>query len=73
MKNKKNTSRRAFIKKGTIASSIMILPRHVLGGSGYLSPSDRLNLASIGSGGNPRTAGSNMRRGRFVERQMVIV
>ena len=51
MKNKQNTSRRAFIKKGTVASSIIILPRHVLGGSGFLSPSDRLNLASIGSGG----------------------
>ena len=59
MKNKKNTSRRAFIKKGTIASSIMILPRHVLGGSGYLSPSDRLNLASIGSGGKGASDISN--------------
>ena len=59
MKNKKNTSRRAFIKKGTVASSIMILPRHVLGGSGFLSPSDRLNLASIGSGGKGASDISN--------------
>ncbi len=55
MKNKKtkksSTSRRSFIKKGAIASSIFIVPRHVLGGVGYLAPSDRLNLAAIGAGG----------------------
>ena len=59
MKNKQNTSRRAFIKKGTVASSIIILPRHVIGGSGFLSPSDRLNLASIGSGGKGASDISN--------------
>ncbi len=52
MKNKKSTnSRRSFIKKGAIASSIFIVPRHVLGGVGYVAPSDRLNLAAIGAGG----------------------
>ncbi len=55
MKQKKKSaslsSRRSFIKKGAIASSIFIVPRHVLGGVGYLAPSDRLNLAAIGSGG----------------------
>ena len=45
------TSRRSFIKKGAIASSIFIVPRHVLGGPGFLAPSDRLNLAAIGAGG----------------------
>lgn len=29
----------------------MIVPRHVLGGNGFLAPSDRLNVASIGVGG----------------------
>ena len=33
------------------ASSIMIVPRHVLGGCGYISPSDKLNIAGIGVGG----------------------
>ena len=47
----KSTSRRSFIKKGVIASSIFIVPRHVLGGPGYLAPSDRLRLAAIGAGG----------------------
>ncbi|MEM7380451.1 MAG: Gfo/Idh/MocA family oxidoreductase [Bacteroidota bacterium] len=34
-----------------MASSIVIVPRHVLGGPGYLAPSDRLHLAAIGAGG----------------------
>lgn len=45
------SSRRSFIKKSAIASSIFIVPRHVLGGVGYLAPSDRLKLAAIGAGG----------------------
>jgi len=44
-------SRRSFVKKGAMASSIFIVPRHVLGGLGYTAPSDRLNLAAIGAGG----------------------
>lgn len=48
---KKNASRRNFIKKGIIASSVFIVPRHVLGGVGFTAPSDQLVLAAIGSGG----------------------
>ncbi|WP_422082266.1 Gfo/Idh/MocA family protein [Ulvibacterium sp.] len=55
MQTKKNTSRRSFIKKTALASSIFIVPRHVLGGPGYLAPSDRLNLAAIGAGGKGRS------------------
>ncbi|MGB1114754.1 MAG: Gfo/Idh/MocA family protein, partial [Flavobacteriaceae bacterium] len=51
MKNKQRNTRRNFIKKGLAASSIMIVPRHVLGGPGYMAPSDQLNLAAIGAGG----------------------
>ncbi|MFT7435978.1 MAG: putative dehydrogenase, partial [Psychromonas sp.] len=52
MKNENTqNSRRDFIKKSAIASSFFIVPRNVLGGVGYLSPSDQLNLAAIGSGG----------------------
>ncbi|MCD6333537.1 MAG: Gfo/Idh/MocA family oxidoreductase [Bacteroidales bacterium] len=29
----------------------MIVPRHVLGGKGYVAPSDKLNIASVGAGG----------------------
>ncbi len=42
------SSRRKFLKKSIIIPSIMILPRHVLGGKGYTSPSDKLNIAGVG-------------------------
>ncbi len=42
------SSRRKFLKKSVIIPSIMILPRHVLGGKGYTSPSDKLNIAGVG-------------------------
>ena len=48
-------SRRDFIKNAAIASSFFIVPRHVLGGSGYTAPSDQLNLAAIGAGGKGRS------------------
>ncbi len=55
MKNaaKKNSavSRRSFVKTTALASTIFIVPRHVLGGQGFIAPSDRLNLAAIGAGG----------------------
>lgn len=47
-----NNSRRDFIKTAGIASAgFMILPRHVLGGKGFVAPSDKLNIAGIGAGG----------------------
>ena len=48
----KANSRRNFIKTTALAAAgFMIVPRHVLGGPGYLAPSDRLQLAGIGAGG----------------------
>lgn len=44
-------SRRDFIKKGAIAAGFMIVPRYVLGGKGFIAPSDRLIVASVGVGG----------------------
>lgn len=45
-------SRRDFIKNSSLAAAgFMIVPRHVLGGKGYVAPSDRLTIASIGAGG----------------------
>ncbi|HVG41206.1 MAG TPA: hypothetical protein VM888_06305, partial [Chitinophagaceae bacterium] len=44
--------RRNFIKQSAIvAAGFMILPRHVLGGKGFIAPSDRLVVASVGVGG----------------------
>ena len=53
--NQTTSSRRSFLKKGTIASSIFIVPRHILGGVGFTAPSDQLVLAAIGSGGKGRS------------------
>src|SRR6478609_10023826 len=47
-----NNSRRNFIKSSALAAAgFMIVPRHVLGGKGFIAPSDRLTIASIGVGG----------------------
>jgi predicted dehydrogenase len=42
--------RRKFISAAATAAGITIIPRHVLGGIGYIAPSDRLNVACIGTG-----------------------
>jgi predicted dehydrogenase len=47
-----NPTRRDFIKTSSIAAaSFMIVPRHILGGKGYIAPSDKLTIASVGAGG----------------------
>lgn len=47
-----DNSRRNFIKTTALASAgFMIVPRHVLGGKGFIAPSDKLNIAAIGAGG----------------------
>ncbi|HEY8928409.1 MAG TPA: Gfo/Idh/MocA family oxidoreductase [Mucilaginibacter sp.] len=47
-----NPSRRDFIKTTSIAAaSFMIVPRHVLGGKGFIAPSDKLMIAGVGAGG----------------------
>jgi predicted dehydrogenase len=50
-KGKSVQSRRTFIRNSVIASSVFLVPRHVLGGVGFTAPSDQLNLAAIGAGG----------------------
>jgi len=45
-------SRRAFLAAaGGAAFGFTIVPRHVLGGVGFLAPSERVNVAGIGAGG----------------------
>ena len=45
-------SRRGFAPRAAAAlTGIMLLPRHVLGGSGAPAPSDKLNIAGVGVGG----------------------
>ncbi|MES2417095.1 MAG: Gfo/Idh/MocA family oxidoreductase [Bacteroidota bacterium] len=51
-KEKEAQGRRNFLKTGAIATAaFMIVPRHVLGGKGFLAPSDRLIVAGVGAGG----------------------
>lgn len=50
-KQKKPVSRRNFIRDTSIAAAgFYIVPRHVLG-RGFIAPSDKLNIASVGAGG----------------------
>ncbi len=47
-------TRRELLAKATAVAacaSLTIVPRHVLGGAGYIAPSERLNIAGIGIGG----------------------
>jgi hypothetical protein len=51
-KQTKDNSRRTFIRNAATAmAGFYIVPRHVLGGKGYIAPSDKLNLAGVGIGG----------------------
>jgi predicted dehydrogenase len=44
-------SRRKFLARtSTAAAGLCIVPRHVLGGVGYVAPSDKVNIAFIGVG-----------------------
>lgn len=51
-----DNGRRSFIKSSAItAAGFMIVPRHVLGGKGYIAPSDKLVIAAVGAGGKGRS------------------
>src|SRR3954465_4287758 len=50
--DKKLISRGSFIKNAALATAgFYIVPRHVLGGKGFVAPSDKLYIAAIGCGG----------------------
>ncbi|WP_262249389.1 Gfo/Idh/MocA family protein [Parapedobacter soli] len=51
----KEYSRKEFVKGMAIAAAgFMIVPRHVLGGKGFLAPSDKVTVGIIGAGGKGR-------------------
>ena len=56
MASKHNVNRREFLGTMTAAATFSLVPRNVLGGPGYVAPSDKIDLALIGSG----TMGMNM-------------
>ena len=62
-------SRRDALKLGTAVTAFTIVPRHVLGGAGQTPPSEQLNLAGVGAGGN--MCRHNLRH--FVDRKQNVV
>lgn len=50
--NNQSLNRRKFLaNSAVIASTFTIVPRYVLGGAGYVSPSNKLNIGCVGVGG----------------------
>jgi predicted dehydrogenase len=48
---KTDRSRREFLQKSLMATAAFtIIPRHVLGGRGYVAPGDKINIGFIGTG-----------------------
>ncbi len=60
-------SRRDFIGSAvTTAAAFTIVPRHVLGGPGYTPPSEKLNIAGVGIGGQGNSDLQNLRSENIV-------
>jgi predicted dehydrogenase len=55
MNEKQAVGRRRFIATTSAAVAATIVPRHVLGGRGFVAPSDKVNVGIIGAGGQGRT------------------
>ncbi len=51
--------RRSFLKRSAALSGIAIVPRFVLGGKGFLAPSDRITVGFIGTGRQSLTLQKN--------------
>jgi predicted dehydrogenase len=51
MQATRTLGRRRFLRAGAALAAVSLVPRHVLGGAGQVAPSDRLNVAIIGTGG----------------------
>ena len=48
------TTRRQFMGSVAAAAAAMIVPRHVLGGPRFVPPSEKVNVALVGAGGQGR-------------------
>ena len=56
MKSGHRVSRRQFIARTALASTAFtIVPRHVLGGPKFVAPSEKVNVAIVGAGGQGRS------------------
>jgi predicted dehydrogenase len=43
-------SRRGFVRSAAAAASLVLVPRHVLGGRGFVAPSEKITIACVGVG-----------------------
>jgi len=64
-----NINRRKFLGSAVSSGVFTLVPRHVLGGSGYVAPSNKITLAHIGMG----TQGFNELGGLLAEPRIQIV
>lgn len=64
-----NMNRRKFLGTAIASGAFTLVPRHVLGGSGYVTPSSKITLAHIGMG----TQGFNELGGLLADPQIQIV
>jgi predicted dehydrogenase len=55
MKRTTGTRRQFIATTSAAAAAFTIVPRHVLGGTQFVAPSDKVNVALIGAGGQGRT------------------
>ena len=69
MKPLKTINRRDFLKTAAIVSTVLIVPRRVLGGPGFVAPSDKINLGFIGCG--KQSAGLQRRFGNLADTHIV--
>jgi predicted dehydrogenase len=54
--NPSEMNRRRFLRTtATVAATMTLVPRHVLGGAKFVAPSEKVNVAIIGAGGQGRT------------------
>ncbi len=50
----KRHTRREWLRNTSLATAAYFVPRHVLGGTGFVPPSDKINIALVGAGGRGR-------------------
>lgn len=67
MRADRNLSRRKFLTASTTLAAATIVPRHVLGGPGRVPPSEQLNVAVIGTGGQGITNIMNLHQHKDVK------
>ncbi len=49
------TTRRQLLGSAAAAAAATLVPRHVLGGPRFVPPSEKVNVALVGAGGQGRT------------------